>query len=160
MVKLKPRTEITRAAEVAFSSSEGAESAPKNMLREQARRALGVALTVAERSVEHLIPPNAGLGRNLQVSGMPSYPVAHLCPPTPFTAPVAVVGHGAGMPVRPGPPPTVPRPFFSGATLSMPHHPGVEVSLQRLRRHRRLNPGTQSAAPFSFTRPTSIPSPS
>jgi len=66
----------------------------------------------------------SGLGRNLQVSGMPSYPVVHLCPPTPFTAPVAVVGQGAGMPVRPGPPPTVPRPFFSGATLSMPHHPG------------------------------------
>jgi len=59
MVKLKPRTEITWAAEVAFSSSSGAESAPKNMLREQGRRALGVALAVAERSVEHLIPPNA-----------------------------------------------------------------------------------------------------
>ena len=62
------------------------------------------------------------------MSGMPSYPVAHLCPPTPFTSPpVAVVGQGVGIPVQPGPRPTVPRPFFSGATLSMPHHPEIQA---------------------------------
>ena len=49
----------------------------------------------------------------MPMSGMPSYPVAHLCPPTPFTSPpVAVVGQGVGIPVQPGPRPTVPRPFF------------------------------------------------
>ena len=44
-------------------------------LREQARRLLGVALVVAERSVDHLIP----LGRTLQVSGMQSHPTSWFC---------------------------------------------------------------------------------
>ena len=113
-------------------------------LREQARRALGVALAVAERYVDHLIPPNAGHGRTLQVSGMQAYPVAHLCPPTPLTTPpVAVAGPGVGMPVRPGPPPTVPRPIFRELRCLCRITQGVEVSRQRLRRHRCLNAGTQ-----------------
>ena len=113
---------------------------------EQARRALGVALAVAERSVDHLIPPNAGHGRTLQVSGKQSYPVAYLtylCPPTPLTTlPVAVAGPGVGMPVRPGPPPTVPRPIFRELRCLCRITQGVEVSRQQLHRHRCLNAGT------------------
>ena len=112
------------------------------MLREQARRALGVALAVAERSVEHLIPPNAGLGRNLQVSGMPSYPVGHLCPP-PFTAPVAVVldrvlGCQFDLALVQQYLDLFSRELRCPCRITQ----GVEVCLQWLR-HRRLNPGTQ-----------------
>lgn len=84
-------------------------------MREQARRALGVALAVAERSVEHLIPPSGGLGLSMPAGGMPPQPSAHFCPHPVTVSPATFFGSGVGQPIQPGPPPTEPRPNFLGA---------------------------------------------
>ena len=79
-------------------------------LRKQACRALGVA--VAERSVEHLIPPNDALDGTCQ------WAVCHRILLRTFVHPPHShrhrwrYGQGVGIPVQPGPRPTEPRPFF------------------------------------------------